>query len=57
MKKIYMTPQTETTIINVEHHVLAGSPDAKINSKDVIEESDIASRGGGWFDDDEEENY
>jgi len=55
MKKIYMTPQTETTIINVEHHVLAGSPDAKINSKDEIEESDIASRGGGWFDDDEED--
>ena len=54
MKKIYMTPQTETTIINVEHQVLAGSPNAEINSKDVIEESDIASRGGSWSDDDED---
>lgn len=54
MKKIYMAPTTEQVRVNIEHHILAGSPDAPVNDKEEIEEGDFASRGDSWFDDDED---
>lgn len=55
MKKIYMAPTTEQVRVNIEQHILAGSPVAAVNKEEEIDEGDFASRGGSWFDDDEED--
>ena len=56
MKKIYSAPRTELLTIRIEQHLLAGSPDAALNSQNEIEEGDFASRGSSvWFDDDSED--
>jgi hypothetical protein len=55
MKKIYMAPTTEQVRVNIEQHILAGSPNAAVNKDEEIKEGDFASRGGSWFDDDDED--
>lgn len=55
MKKIYMTPQTEVMKISVEQHMLEGSILLQGKKAGVTDGEYDESRGGGWFDDDEED--
>ena len=55
MKKIYMTPQTEVMKISVEQHMLEGSLLLQGKEANVSGGEYTESRGGSWFDDDEED--
>ena len=56
MKKIYVNPQIKTVSLNINEHLLqASDPNLHITNDELESNDDIGSRGGSWFDDDEED--
>lgn len=55
MKKIYVNPQIKTVSLNINEHLLqASNPNLRITNAELDNSNDIGSRGGGWFDDDDD---
>ena len=55
MKKIYLNPQIKTVSLNISDHLLqASDPNLHITNEELKSNDDIGSRGGSWFDDDED---
>ena len=55
MKKIYVNPQIKTVSLNINEHLLqASNPNLHITNDELGDSNDIGSRGGSWFDDDED---
>ena len=59
MKKTYFAPEIEVVTIQSASSMLAGSPTMTLNNgeEDIVEGSNALSRGGGFWDDDEDEDF
>ncbi len=55
MKQTYMKPSTEVMKLKVQHHLLAGSPNAKFDPTSKTSTMDSRRGRNDW--DDEEDGY
>jgi hypothetical protein len=55
MKKPYISPSTLVVTINHHSHILAGSPGITTSETSASQGSDVLSRSGSFWDDDDEE--